>query len=335
MKVKIKKKRILIYLSIIIALCLAFSSGFSCKAAASSNNQSPAGNSETTSAEVKNTDSEDTLGPVSQNDNTEETKNDSGNQVSDETQDNSDDGWNYDDFMQYFIKPLKLNTESEMEDGFDFELVNIKETSKDDNYNIGGMYPAIKGPSGSNADKFDGEIKAFVNKLSSDFISEVKQANAELAEDFPEGMIFVNELNINGSPQMLGSNISSVLFLNYYFTGGAHGMTLSNPLNYDMKNLKMLELKDVFKNETDYLQKLSDYCRADLEKQLEEAEVANDDMFEDGIAPTYENYSNFVLLKNDIVIIFGQYQIAPYAAGMFGVRIPYKELDAYLVEGLF
>ncbi|MDD3520749.1 MAG: RsiV family protein, partial [Actinomycetota bacterium] len=102
-----------------------------------------------------------------------------------------------------------------------------------------------------------------------------------------------------------------------------------------MKSSKMLELKDIFKKDSGYLNKLSDCCRADLKKQLENIDVATDEMFEEGTAPVYENYSNFVLLQNDIVIIFGQYQIAPYAAGMFGVRIPYEELSSYLAEGLF
>ena len=59
-------------------------------------------------------------------------------------------------------------------------------------------------------------------------------------------------------------------------------------------------------------------------------DIVPDEIFEEGTEPVYENYSNFVLLQNDIVVIFGQYQIAPYAAGMFGVRIPYEELAPYL-----
>ncbi len=332
-----KQKGIFIYLSIIVSLCLVLFFGFSCKANTGINNQKPAGSSESLSSDMENSNSADNNSNLtSENNNTADTKNSSDDQETDETQSDSAEEWSYDDFVKYFIKPLNLNAEVDLEDGFDVRLVNINENNPEDNYNIDGMYPAIKGPSGSTADKFDDEVKAFVERLSSDFIKEVKKANEELAQDFPEGMKFTNELNINGSPQMIGSKISSVLFLNYYFTGGAHGMTISNPLNYDMKTLKMLELKDIFKSDSEYLQKLSDYCRADLQKQLKETEsVSNDEMFEDGIAPVYENYSNFVLLKNDIVIIFGQYQIAPYAAGMFGVRIPYKELDAYLADGIF
>ncbi len=255
-------------------------------------------------------------------------------ELSSETSNESDS--DYEDFIEYFIKPLNLNTEPELEKGFSFELMSIDESNPEENYIISGTYPGINGPSGSNYEKFNSEIIALIETFSSDFRTDVEKTNEEFSDQTTsEDWIYTNELDISSSVQLCSSKISSVIFLNYYYTGGAHGITLSNPLNYDMKESKIIELKDIFKNDSDYLNKLSDYCREDLSKQLQNMDAVPDEIFKEGTAPVYENYSNFVILQNDIVIIFGQYQIAPYAAGMFGVRIPYEELASYLAEGLF
>ncbi|MDD3519727.1 MAG: DUF4163 domain-containing protein, partial [Actinomycetota bacterium] len=279
-----KNKRIIIVGTLIFTLVFLFS--FSCKLQMSANSQSS----------LLITDKEDNS--TSQTSNTsitlqspEDINNDPKNKkdIDSEkgsTQDNSEINDSapetlyendpaYDDFTEYFIKPLNLNMEAVLENGFSFELMSIDESNPEENYIIAGTYPSIEGPSGSNYEKFNEEIIAFIETLSSDFRTDVGKTNEELASQATrEDWIYTNELDISSSVQLCSSKISSVIFLNYYFTGGAHGITISNPLNYDMKSSKMLELKDIFKKDSGYLNKLSDCCRADLKKQLENIDVA-------------------------------------------------------------
>jgi len=50
----------------------------------------------------------------------------------------------------------------------------------------------------------------------------------------------------------------------------------------------------------------------------------------EGAGPNAGNYRNFYLTDKGLVIYFGQYQVAPYAAGTVEVPIKYEKLsDGY------
>ena len=81
----------------------------------------------------------------------------------------------------------------------------------------------------------------------------------------------------------------------------------------------MLALSDLFKADSDYLGAIADYAVNDLK--------ARDALFfEEGAAPTAENYQIWNLTPEGLLITFDPYQVAPYAAGTQEVLVPYLEL---------
>ena len=56
-------------------------------------------------------------------------------------------------------------------------------------------------------------------------------------------------------------------------------------------------------------------------------EYSSEEMLKKGTKPNLDNFRNFVFDKNDIVIFFNQYDVAPYVAGSFIVRVPYSKIE--------
>jgi hypothetical protein len=120
----------------------------------------------------------------------------------------------------------------------------------------------------------------------------------------------------------------------YEFTGGAHGGTSITPFMFDESG-KQLVLKDLFIPDSTYLETIADLARPRLKARLEENGMYADDMFTPGTEPTEENYAVFSLSDAGITFTFGQYQVAPYAAGMQEVTIPFAELNDILSKEYF
>jgi hypothetical protein len=70
--------------------------------------------------------------------------------------------------------------------------------------------------------------------------------------------------------------------------------------------------------------------RTDVTAQYKQrAEVATTTglLFEEGFAPTEENFQNWYLDGDTLVIQIPPYQVAAYVAGSFEVRIPLAEIS--------
>ncbi|MFE8032987.1 RsiV family protein, partial [Thiohalocapsa marina] len=61
----------------------------------------------------------------------------------------------------------------------------------------------------------------------------------------------------------------------------------------------------------------------------------DDDWLRQGTAPEPENYGVLLPLADGIKVLFGQYQIGPYAIGIFDVLVPYAALAEVLSPELF
>lgn len=49
-------------------------------------------------------------------------------------------------------------------------------------------------------------------------------------------------------------------------------------------------------------------------------------VYPEGLAPKIENFANFVVHENNLIILIPPYQVAAYAAGSFEVKVPLNEL---------
>lgn len=113
------------------------------------------------------------------------------------------------------------------------------------------------------------------------------------------------------------------------YTGGAHPNPITLSSLYDLKQGKELELKDLFRPGTPYLQTIADICRKDLKKR----ELGSDEAWQNkGSAPTKTNYQSFYIDGKTLTIVFGPYQVASYAEGPVLVSIPYADLKSIAAD---
>lgn len=116
----------------------------------------------------------------------------------------------------------------------------------------------------------------------------------------------------------------SIKFDVYYnYDGSAHPGSYFVTLNYDLAQGRELTLDDLFLHGVNHLQTIADYCKA----QLLTRDVGFE-MSQTGADPTPENYRNWNLSTEGLIITFDAYQVAAYAAGPQTVVIPYAELQS-------
>jgi hypothetical protein len=111
----------------------------------------------------------------------------------------------------------------------------------------------------------------------------------------------------------------------FYSDGAAHPGLNSITLNYDLNQGKELTLSDLFLPNTDYLGAISKYCIAELSKQ-----PFFDPPFAEGAQPKPENYRNWNITPDGLMITFDEYQVAPYAAGPQTINVSYSELKSII-----
>jgi hypothetical protein len=107
--------------------------------------------------------------------------------------------------------------------------------------------------------------------------------------------------------------------------GAAHPYLYSLTVNYDLGQGRQLALSSLFLSGSNYLETISSYCIAELKKQ-----PYSDASSLGGASPTPENYRNWNITSDGLLIIFDQYQVAPGAAGPQKIVVPYSELQALI-----
>lgn len=111
-----------------------------------------------------------------------------------------------------------------------------------------------------------------------------------------------------------------------YTDGAAHPFHYSLTLNYDLEQGKALSLENLFVAESGYLTTISSFCIAELSRR----DIGFYGGFEQGAEPLEENYRNWNITLDGIMITFDEYQVAPYAVGPQTVIVPYSELKSLI-----
>jgi len=191
-------------------------------------------------------------------------------------------------------------------------------TEKGDQYSIKIEYPhVIDYDNKKSQEKFNTEIKKSMKKAIESFKGFYKKAKKET----PKLRLPWN-LDMKYEIKYQKHELISVSMFGSEFTGGAHGNPLYSTISYDFKKGENIELKDLFKPKSKYLEKISKYCIDDLSKRKH----ADKKWIRDGAKPEAKNYQCFALQDDGLLIFFPAYQVACYAAGVQKVMIPYKEL---------
>lgn len=147
---------------------------------------------------------------------------------------------------------------------------------------------------------------------------------------------YVNSAKISGYPIHTYQAFSRVqegychdrflsLYIDYYsYTGGAHGFTERVPYNIDLNTGQDLALNDLFAPDYDYTSVINEFINEQI--KANPGNFFEGDMGFTGIG---EQQSYFIK-DGDLVIYFGLYEIAPYAAGIQEFKMPLESFNGNL-----
>jgi len=115
------------------------------------------------------------------------------------------------------------------------------------------------------------------------------------------------------------NQLLSVIFTQYQYTGGAHGMMYSRCFSYDTKAQKRIGINDVFR--PGYEKNLKTAINAAARKKYR---VKN--LSEVLLVDEIENTGNFFLSGKGICFVYQPYEIGPFSMGEQLIYLPYSAI---------
>lgn len=167
-----------------------------------------------------------------------------------------------------------------------------------------------------------------------------KMKNVKLEQDINQKIVqqtqqLVNEL-VGGDPasvvEIIGSyeiknnqrEVLSLTLSNYtYHYHAAHGMTIIKSLTFDLKQAKLITLKDLFKPGSNYEKRLSDIIKKQINQR--NIELLNP-------LPEIKPNQDFYIADKTLVIYYQLYEITPYVFGFPIFPISVYDLQDILDE---
>lgn len=193
------------------------------------------------------------------------------------------------------------------------------------------MYPAageekiaspefsFKGPQIPGLEQF---FSDYEKKVHSNFMADYEHTKSE-----PD-MEIINPWSMDlEAKQSYSGKFLTVVVRGYDYRGGAHGITYLDVLYFEPKSKKELSQQDLL--EKNALETFSTLARQELIKQGFEAK---DDWMLEGTEPFVKNFKFIAPSEEAVTVIFPSYQIAPYAAGVPEVQLPWEKVRGVFKE---
>ncbi len=192
-----------------------------------------------------------------------------------------------------------------------------REDGSSPRYSITGQTPRLAGSEDKRVIEFNQKvndmIEGEINKFREDILAHAPSAPITSGSSFDVGYYLVYQ----------GGNLWS-LKLNFsgYTDGAPYSYRYSLTLNYDLEQGRELSLGDLFAEDAKFLKPISSYCIFELSRRS----IGFYGGFQRGAEPTLENYRNWNITNEGLLITFDEYQVAPYTYGVQTVTVPYSEL---------
>lgn len=150
--------------------------------------------------------------------------------------------------------------------------------------------------------RFERKLNKEIKKHQLNLKNEIEKDARESCQTHPYEL--VTNYNVKSNDEIFSLEISI-----YDYRGGAHGMTTNSYYNVDTKNSKLLTLEDLGSKEI---------INQEINRQVKERQKQGQIFFEDdqGFTGIKDNQLFYINNQDEIVIVFGLYEIAPYAAGI-------------------
>lgn len=213
-------------------------------------------------------------------------------------------------FSNDIVQAIKFN------DNINVKTLEIKEDLNGVSFDL--KYPEI--------DYVDKSIKDKINTSLKDQVLEFKQYIEDIYNEFisytPKELV-ENSLSskftgMSDFEYEIVDGILSVRLNLIQFTGGAHPMTYRRDFNFDLKTGNVLKFGDLFNEEgkKTYKDKVDSLIRNIINENP-------DDYFSNEFKGIGDNVQ-YYLTKENIVIFYQLYELAPYSAGIPEFKIPYS-----------
>ncbi len=202
------------------------------------------------------------------------------------------------------------------ENGVTIESDIMVEYSEDPFYEIRAQIPLIREPEMT---EYNGRVRAVADEAIQPFKTDLE------SRDVPDEMAsYRSFMWIGYDVSYLSAELVSIRYhMDFYYAGAAHPGHYFRVVNYDLKAGREIQFDDLFTDNEKALTFLSGYCK----KKLETLDFL---LFEEGLLPKKENFSNWNLTPRGIRLSFDPYQVVPYAAGPQEILVPYAQLGDYL-----
>jgi hypothetical protein len=197
--------------------------------------------------------------------------------------------------------------------------VSLHEENQNPTYEIKAQVPALDGNPEPRVINFNTAMLNLVNTEINKFKKDVSQLPPAAYGVSPGSF-----LDVTYALTLQRGDLWSLKFnFSGYFAGAAHPYHYSITVNYDLGQGRELTLSDLFLPNSGYLELISNRCTAELSKR----DIGFTE-FPHGTEPIPENYLDWNIATDGLMITFDEGEVAAYAAGPQTVVVPYSELQA-------
>jgi hypothetical protein len=137
-----------------------------------------------------------------------------------------------------------------------------------------------------------------------------------------------NEISLASSVKYMSDEVIVVQLDSYIFTGGAHGISTTQYLNWLPKTDKLLTLEAMLL--PGKLPAFEEALKQQHALWLKKNPLAKDDPTAYSKLWPFEPSDNVALLENGLAVTYDAYRLAPYSFGKPTIYIPYRELKGIL-----
>ena len=164
-------------------------------------------------------------------------------------------------------------------------------------------------------------------------VTEYENVNAKINEKIKEYMTNFENSNYITDKKQLTISFDTFEFKEYnsfkFNIKSNVGIThdLDEVFTIAYKEDKIILITDLQDN---IVEKLYEECKSKLKSNEKIIEFSNDKWIDEGLVKDSNTFSNYIMSDNSIVLYFNPCTVAPYAAGIIQIEIPYDNLQLCL-----
>lgn len=190
-------------------------------------------------------------------------------------------------------------------------------------YELNVAFPQIANPATPNERKLNRWLERAILENVADFHRHLgASASGQLnGPSGPDELLEIRYQVVNADRDLISLHFTDVVSAHSQIHPNAYPVTF----NYDLRRGRSLKLADIFQDKVGYLPVIAEYCQAELKRKYSDQLFNND-----GAAAKAENYQNWNIGPEGLVISFNDYQVGPHAMGRPMIVIPFSALSMVL-----